>query len=112
MSMNKRMTIAEAQTLARDIEAGRKKFGAQFSPQASPRLLVEAISVLAGSVPVASDSPTRDEYNKLARQLGACKARETKMIKRIGEVNNEDDAAQLKSDTSDASELGGHPHDD
>lgn len=104
MAMKSKITAIEVNKAVAEIKKGIEVFGVQYAPRNSPRELAEmlVVAVREGNY----DAPTRDEYNKLARQLAACTSREKGLRNRISGVQNEDDAAELKHDVENLQQTG------
>lgn len=99
MAMAKKITISDVSKMLPSLRKGIEKFGKQYSPAYTQAQLVEALLVVADQL---REQPifTKEDYNKLARQLAACTSREKGLRNRIAGVKNEDDAAELKADVS------------
>jgi hypothetical protein len=81
MVMRKAMKVEEAYALAQQIKHGFKKYGAQFSPMASPSSLAEAVSVLYDAI--ALDAVPATEHEKVKAELRAATAREGALRKQL-----------------------------
>lgn len=80
MAMKQVMTIELARELANTITLGMAKYGSQYSPGYSITALLEAIAVLNGHGNY--DGPTKEDLNRVTRQLTACQAREAGLKKK------------------------------
>jgi membrane-bound lytic murein transglycosylase B len=81
MAMKQVMTIERARELAAQIARAYSKFGAQTSVPYSVTQLTEIIAVL--SAHGNYDGPTKEDLNKVTRQLTACQAREAGLRKQL-----------------------------
>lgn len=82
MAMKKAMTDAELDNMLARIRKGVTQFGSQFSVPYSIAQMSEALVMLADKANL--DAPSREEYNKLSRQLAACTSREKGLRNRLG----------------------------
>jgi hypothetical protein len=82
--------LQQAITMIKTIRAGKARWGKQYShkPEFTDEQLYDAISQL-DTVVEAVQEEGKEERTKLNRQLGAAKARETKLIKRLEDLKVE-----------------------
>jgi fructose-1,6-bisphosphatase len=81
MAMRQVVTIERARDLAAQIATAYGKYGSQTSVPFSVTQLVEIIAVLNSFGNF--DGPTKEEINKVTRQLTACQAREAGLRKKL-----------------------------
>lgn len=81
MAMKQVMTIEKARELAAQIARAYAKFGSQTSVPYSANQLAEIIAVLSSHGNY--DGPTKEDLNKVTRQLTACQAREAGLRKQL-----------------------------
>lgn len=81
MAMKQVMTIGRARELASQIAIAHGKYGSQTSVPFNVSTLTEIISVLNASGNF--DGPTKEDLNKVTRQLTACQAREAGLRKKV-----------------------------
>jgi len=80
MAMKQVMTIERARALAQQIATAYGKYGSQTSVPFNVAQLVEIIAVLNAFGNF--DGPTKEDMNKVTRQLTACQAREAGLRKK------------------------------